>query len=66
MTIIVPADHDAGWEYLYFASELARGLVEHRAEYEDYVKGTAHLTGDPVTDPAPQVHALTDELTKAV
>ena len=23
---VSPADHDAGWEYLYLASEIARGL----------------------------------------
>jgi hypothetical protein len=67
MTIVPPSDHGPGWEYLYFASEIARGLAEHRAQYADYQAQTVHLTGErPSTDPAAHLRAFSDEITKTV
>ena len=34
-----PIDHDAGWEYLYLASEIARGLHDLDEPYEHYMSG---------------------------
>ena len=66
MTIVPPADHLEGWEYLYFASELARGLAEHQAEFEEYQSGTTPPTGEQVADPAARLKELSDESSKTV
>jgi hypothetical protein len=66
MTIVPPADHEAGWEYLYFASELSRGLAAHQTEFSHYQSRSASLTGDVPNDPATHVQELADEVTTTV
>jgi hypothetical protein len=66
MTIVPPVDHETGWEYLYFASELARGLAGHEAEFSAYQSRSAPPPGDVVDNPAAHVRDLADEVTTTV
>jgi hypothetical protein len=66
MTIVPPVDHETGWEYLYFASELARGLAAHQTEFSDYESRSTPLAGELTDDPAAHVRELADEVTTTV
>lgn len=65
MNVAPPPDHGPGWEYLYFASELARGLAAHEAEYLEYQSQVTALTGLAVANPAGHIRQLTDEIRDA-
>ena len=62
LPVIPPADHGAGWEWLYFASELARGLAACQPQYLEYQSGVADVGGGPVADPEANIGALDDEM----
>ena len=66
MTAVPPADHDAGWEYLYFAAELARDLATHQSAYSEYQSQVVRPDPTPIPDPSAYIHTLTDEITRAV
>lgn len=66
MAVVPPPDHGPGWEYLYFASELARGLAAHQAEYLEYQSLAATPSATPVPDPVAHLQALTDEIARPV
>lgn len=55
------ANRDPGWEYLCFGAELARGLAEHQAEFEDYKTGFVRPTGERVDDPLAHMQELLNE-----
>src|ERR1700728_189331 len=59
--VIPPADHDAGWEYLYLASELARRLAVYQDFYGEYQSQVVVPSGQPIADPVATVHQLTDQ-----
>lgn len=65
MNVVPPPDHGPGWEYLYFASELARGLAAHQPEYLEYQSQGAGPSGPAVADPAGHIRQLTDEIRDA-
>jgi hypothetical protein len=62
MTVVPPSDHGPGWEYVYFSSEIARGLSEHRAEFEEYSIGFVRPTQESITDPAGHVSELANSI----
>lgn len=66
MAVVPPPDHGPGWEYLYFASELARGLAAHQAEYLAYQSQVATPSSTAVPDPVAHLRSLTDEIAKPV
>ncbi len=66
MTVVPPADHDSGWEYLYFASELARGLEAHQSAYAEYQSQLVRPFSIPVPNPTAYIRTLTDEISKKV
>jgi len=66
MTVVPPVDDGPGWEYLYFAAELARGLADHEAEYLEYQSQVAAPKGPTVTDPVAHLRTLTGEISNVV
>jgi hypothetical protein len=66
IAVVTPTDHEAGWEYMYFASEIARGIQECQPRYLEYQSQTTSPTGESVVDPGANARALTDELSASV
>lgn len=66
MSVVPPPDHGPGWEYLYFAAELARGLAAHQSEYLEYQSQVTAPSGLAVADPAGHIRQLTDEIREAI
>lgn len=64
--IIPPPDHEAGWEYLYLASELARGLSVYQGPYAQYQSQVADPSGDHIGDPTGTIKTLTTEISGVV
>jgi len=63
--IIRPPDHQSGWQNLYLASELERGLQHCDAEYQAFKRRLAHRTSaplgpNPVDDARQRLAALED------
>jgi hypothetical protein len=61
-----PEDHEAFWEYQYFATELAQGLADLQPSYLEYQGQVAGQPGLPVGDPPTNLHWFSDELSKIV
>ena len=64
--IVPPADHEDGWEYLYLASELARGLAAYQEAYAQYVSQMVEPSDEHVSDPAGHIRELTDQISAVV
>ncbi len=62
LPLVEPADRDAGWEYLYLASELARGLDACAPQYARYQSQATDPPGEPVADPGGYVKVLGDQI----
>ena len=66
--IVGPPDHEPGWQYLYLASELERGLADLETEYVAHEAHRAHrahrtdtsLVPDPVSGAKAQLGVLQD------
>ena len=56
--VIPPEDHDPGWEYLYFATELARGIAATQPRYLVYQSQLAEAPGALVADPKEPLQSL--------
>ena len=66
LPLIPPADHDAGWAWLYFASELARGLAACQPQYLEYQSQAVGVGGEAVADPEANIRVLSDEMSAVV
>lgn len=66
MTFVGPPDHGPGWEYLYLASEIARGLADHDPEYRDYLSGVVQPSGEVLNDLPKQLSDLSREVIEIV
>jgi hypothetical protein len=66
LPVVPPTDHDAGWEWLYFASELARGLAACQPQYLEYQSQAVGVAGDAVADPEANIRLLSDEMSSVV
>jgi hypothetical protein len=62
LPVVPPADHEDGWEWLYFASELARGLAACHPEYSKYQSHAVAVDGEPVADPGTNIGLLSNEM----
>lgn len=60
--VVPPADHEAGWEYLYLASELARGLAAYEGLYGRYQSQVVEPTGAHVDDPLTHIRAMNEQI----
>jgi len=61
-----PPNHEPGWEYVYFASELARGIEDHESEYKDFDIGFVRPTGERVADPKSDLSERSHEIMMTV
>ena len=61
-----PEDYQFCWEYLYLASEIARGLAFHDQEYREHEKHLAVPTGEYIDDPVADAQARLDVLATIV
>jgi hypothetical protein len=61
-----PPDHQDGWEYLYFASELARGIGEHESAFEFFAFGFVRPTGEQITDTRADISERSQEISRTV
>ena len=66
LPVVEPADHEVGWEYLYLASELARGLDACAPQYVRYQSQAAAAPGEPVANPAGYAGVLTGQIRAVV
>jgi hypothetical protein len=60
--VVPPADHDAAWEYLYLASEIARGLGDLEDRFTHYMSGEVIPSGITVTDPVTDAPARSKDI----
>jgi hypothetical protein len=60
--VVEPADHDAGWGYLYLASELARGLDACAPQYARYQSQATDAPGERMADPGGYVKVLGNQI----
>jgi hypothetical protein len=59
-------DHDAGWEYLYLATQLSEGIHGLDERYTNYMSGQVVPTGLTVSKPIRDAKARCDEAAKIV
>jgi len=61
-----PPDHDPGWEYLYLATQLAKGIHGLDARFNKYMSGQVTPTGVSVSDPVRDAKSRCDEAAEIV
>ena len=59
--VVVPPDHEPGWEYLYLASELSRGCKKHADALQEFQSGHV-VSSQPVQDPLDSLKSFRDEI----
>jgi hypothetical protein len=60
--VVPPPNHDPGWQALYLASEISRGIDEYRNDYYDYVIGFVRPSGEEFSAPLDVLQFFTSEL----
>lgn len=64
--VVPPPDHEGGWEYLYLASELSRGLSLYQGLYGEYQSQIVAPTGEHIADPAANVRLMASQISDVV
>ncbi len=61
-----PVDHDAGWEYLYLAAELARNIEALESTRLEFVNLSGAASGPAVADPIGELKHAMETMTTTV
>ncbi len=64
--VVAPIDHEMGWEYLYFAAELARGLSDNKGAFDEMMSTTLAGGAQVSAQPFEEIQQMMEELSSTV